>query len=155
DAGRRDRRRIGGHHAARRNTMTLVHGSLMRRVVALAVIAASAHAQGAPAVRPISAPGSISPPQPRAGAAAPQLPDGRVLVNDTQRRQLLLFDASLTTINIIADSGTGTARSYGARAGGIVPYLADSTLFVDPAGLSMLVIDPSGAVARVASLPRS
>src|SRR5262249_6669086 len=43
----------------------------------------------------------------------------------------------------------------GARAGGIIPYLGDSTLFVDPAGLSMLVIDPSGAIARVASLPRS
>src|SRR5262249_42368025 len=39
--------------------------------------------------------------------------------------------------------------------GGIIPYLADSTLFVDPAGLSMFVIGPTGAIARVASVPRS
>jgi hypothetical protein len=37
----------------------------------------------------------------------------------------------------------------------MIAYLGDSTLFIDPAGLSMFVIDPKGAIARVASVPRS
>jgi len=37
----------------------------------------------------------------------------------------------------------------------LIAYFADSTLFVDPAGLSMFVIDPAGKIARVASVPRS
>jgi hypothetical protein len=45
-------------------------------------------------------------------------------------------------------------NSYGTRAGGLIPY-RDSTLFVDPAGLSMFVIDGGGKIARVASVPRS
>jgi hypothetical protein len=122
---------------------------------AATVCAAVSGAQLAPGVRFITGPDAVSPHLLGSPAAVRQLRDGRLLVNDTQRRQLLLFDAGLTTMTVIADSGSGSAKSYGARAGGIIPYLADSTLFVDPAGLSMLVIAPDGAVARVASVPRS
>ena len=88
-------------------------------------------------------------------AAVRELPNGRLLVNDTQRRQLLLFDHALTTFTVVADSAGGGANSYGGGPGGIIPFVADSTLLVDPAGLSMFVIDPSGKIARVASIPRS
>lgn len=87
--------------------------------------------------------------------AVRELPDGRTLVNDTRRRQLLLFDRGLTAMTIVADSAGGRANSYGAGPGGIIPFLGDSTLLVDPAGLSMFVVDPSGKIARVASVPRS
>ena len=63
--------------------------------------------------------------------------------------------SALGTSAIIADSVAGAANSYGTRPGGLIAYLGDSTLFIDPAGLSMFVIDPKGAIARVASVPRS
>ena len=138
--------------------MTLIHSPLMRPLILLAAavgLASDGSAQTAPTVRLIDAPNAVSPHTLGSPSAVRQLRDGRLLVNDTQRRQLLVLDAAMTAMTVIADSASGSARSYGARAGGIIPYLADSTLFVDPAGLSMFVIGPDGAIARIASLPRS
>src|SRR5262249_26022886 len=84
-----------------------------------------------------------------------QLPNGSLLVNDTERRQVLLLDQPLTAVTVVADSAAGAENSYGPRAGGLIPYLADSSLFIDPTGLSMFVIGPDGRVARVGSIPRS
>jgi hypothetical protein len=108
-----------------------------------------------PAVRLINAPDASSPHAFGAVATVRQLPGGSVLVNDVQKRQLSLLDPSLAPRAVVADSASGTANSYGVRPGGLIPYLGDSTLFVDPAGLSMFVIDPAGKIARVASVPRS
>jgi hypothetical protein len=83
-----------------------------------------------------------------------ELSDGRLLVNDAARRQLLLLDRSLAVVKVIADSTTGAADSYGARPTGIIPYLADSTLLIDLGARAFLVIDPAGTVARVMSPPR-
>jgi hypothetical protein len=83
-----------------------------------------------------------------------QLPDGRLLVNDPARRQLLLFDADLKTSTAIADS-TNPAATYSGRNAGLLAYRGDSTLFVDPQSLSMLVIDPKGQVGRVMAVPRA
>lgn len=112
-------------------------------------------AQTAPPIRLINAPEASSKPVLGIVAAVRQLPDGKLLANDIQNRQLLLLDPSLTNLSVVADSTSGGANSYGVRPGGIIPYLGDSTLFVDPAGLSMFVIDPTGKIARVASVPRS
>ena len=83
------------------------------------------------------------------------LPGGRVLVNDALRRRVLMLDASLANATVVVDSASGAVNSYGPRGGGLIPFRGDSTLFVDPASLSMLVIDPAGTVARVMSVPRS
>ena len=83
------------------------------------------------------------------------LPDGRVLVNDPQGRRLVLLDASLAAATVVADSTSATANAYGGRFGGLLAWRGDSSLFVDPASLSMLVVDPAGKVARVMSVPRS
>lgn len=123
--------------------------------IALMLATTAVAAQQAPAVRLINAPDGASKQVLGTVAAIRQLPDGRILVNDIQNRQLLLLDHSLANITVVADSTSGGASSYGIRAGGIIPYLGDSTLFVDPAGLSMFVIDPAGKIARVASVPRS
>jgi len=129
------------------------------RILSLFVLAAASapalKSQPAPIVRLIAAPDSKSPPALVSPVAVRQLPNGTLLVNDTQRRQVLLFDRDLRTFTIVADSAGGAKNSYGAGAGGIIPYFADSTLLVDPAGLSMFVIDPAGKIARVASVPRS
>jgi hypothetical protein len=123
--------------------------------IALTFVSTALAAQQAPAVRLINAPDGSSKQVLGSVAAVRQLPDGGLLVNDVQNRQLLLLDHSLANVVVVADSTSGGASSYGIRPGGIIAYLGDSTLFVDPAGLSMFVIDPTGKIARVASVPRS
>ncbi|MEJ7809936.1 MAG: hypothetical protein WKG32_05890 [Gemmatimonadaceae bacterium] len=83
------------------------------------------------------------------------LPGGGVLVNDIVKRRVLLFDSTMTTFTVVADSTSSTANAYGPRPGGLIQYRGDSTLFVDAASLSMLVIDPAGKITRVMSVPRT
>jgi len=87
-------------------------------------------------------------------SAVRQLPGGRVLVNDPAGRRVLLLDTALKQLKVVADSTPSTATAYGPRPGGLLAYRGDSTLFVDPASLSMLVIDPAGTIARVMAAPR-
>jgi hypothetical protein len=87
-------------------------------------------------------------------SAVRQLPDGRLLVNDPVKRRVVLLDSMMKTISVVADTTPATANAYGTRGGGILPFRGDSTLFLDPASLSMLVIDPKGSVARVMAAPR-
>jgi len=84
-----------------------------------------------------------------------QLSDGKVLVNDIIGRRVLLFDSTLANETVIADTTSATANAYGTRPGGLIAYRGDSTLFIDPASLSMLLIDPGGKIARVMSAPRA
>jgi len=83
-----------------------------------------------------------------------ELPDGRVLVNDGMRRRLLLMDTTLQAVEVVLDSLSEIANTYGTRPGALLPYHADSTLFVDPASFAMVVIDPAGRVVRVRSVWR-
>ncbi|AHG92493.1 hypothetical protein J421_4958 (plasmid) [Gemmatirosa kalamazoonensis] len=84
-----------------------------------------------------------------------QLPDGRLLVNDPSKRRVILFEADLSKYTVVADSTSATANAYSGRMAGLIPYRADSTLFVDPTSMSMLVIDPKGNLGtRVMSVPR-
>ena len=139
--------------------MSHEHSHTYMRTLSLIVgTATSLLAQQSPHALParlIAAPEAKSAATLGSPVAVRELPDGRALVNDTRRRQLLLFDRGLTAMMIVADSAGGRANSYGAGPGGIIPFLGDSTLLVDPAGLSMFVVDPSGKIARVASVPRS
>lgn len=78
-----------------------------------------------------------------------------VLVNDQRRRRVLLFDNQLSSYAVVADSTPETGNAYSGRVGGLFAYRGDSSLFIDPASLSMLIIDASGKIARVLSVPRS
>lgn len=82
-----------------------------------------------------------------------ELSDGRLLVNDAGARRLLLLDASLRVIRVVADSIAGSGISYGRRPTGIIPYVADSTLLVDLSARAFLVVDPQGVIVRVMSVP--
>ncbi|MEO7996620.1 MAG: hypothetical protein ABI852_04200 [Gemmatimonadaceae bacterium] len=82
------------------------------------------------------------------------LSGGKVLVNDGVRRQLIILDEKFATRTIAIDSVTTGGQSYGPRASPLIPYLADSTFFVDGASLTLLVIDPNGKIARVMSAPK-
>jgi len=77
------------------------------------------------------------------------LSNGRLLVNDIVGRRVLLLDSALTLVSVVADTTSATANAYGTRPGGLIAFHGDSTLFVDPGSLSMLLIDPNGKIARV------
>ena len=127
----------------------------LRSIALIVCVSAPAFAQSLPAVRPlgpvvrVSATdifGSISGVRP--------LPGGRVLVNDLVRRQLLLLDSTFAKEAVVADTTAATANAFSGRTAGLIRYRGDSTLFIDPTSLSMLVIDGQGKVARVMAIPR-
>lgn len=136
----------------------LVSSTLMtiRSVLLLPLLAAPLAAQSPAsiAVRQLPAPAATSAEVIGSLAAVRQLPNGNLLVNDQARRRVLLVDSTLKVVGTVADSTSGTANAYGIRPGGLIEYRGDSTLFVDPASLSMLVIDPAGKVVRVMAAPR-
>jgi hypothetical protein len=82
-----------------------------------------------------------------------QLPDGRVVVNDFGAKQLLLFDSLLKTSIVALDSAGPTDRRRYGSGGALVPYLADTTLFVDFAAAALLILDGNGAVVRQTAPP--
>ncbi len=131
------------------------HRPILRAVTLVALTAAGASAQtaGRPPVRQLPTPSSTSMDVLGSLAAVRHLPNGNVLVNDQAGRRILLLDSTLKRVAVVADSSSG-ANGYGARPGGLIAYRGDSTLFVDPAALSMLVIDPAGKITRVMAAPR-
>ena len=90
-------------------------------------------------------------------SAVRQLPGGGVIVNDATRRQLVLFDSTLSTHTVIADTSTNSPNSYGLRglSGGLVPYVGDSTIFIDTESQAFLIIDERGRFARVMAPTRA
>ncbi|WP_396218763.1 hypothetical protein [Gemmatimonas sp.] len=83
------------------------------------------------------------------------LPDGSIFINDVQRRQLLRFDPTLQNVVVVADTAPGALMPYGQRPIGLIPYLGDSSIVVDPATLSMVVLDKNGKTVRVMASPRT
>lgn len=83
-----------------------------------------------------------------------QLPGGKVLVDDGVRRQVKLFDSTLAHSTIVIDSTAGVSNSYGLRASPLIPWLADSSLWVDYTSQSFVVFDPNGQIARTMAAPR-
>ncbi len=123
--------------------------------LALFALAPAAHAQQAlPPAHSIGPIEHVTTEPMKAVSAVRELPDGRVLVNDIVDHRVLLFDSTFAHATPVADSTSSTANAYGNMPGGLIRYRGDSTLFVDPASLSMLVLDGSGKIARVMSVPR-
>jgi hypothetical protein len=123
--------------------------------IALAAAGSLAGAQALPPVRQLGPVTAVDKEPLGAISGVRQLPDGRVLVNDIVGRRVVMFDSTLSNITVVADTTSATANAYGVRPGGLIAFRGDSTLFVDPASLSMLLIDPNGKVARVMSAPRA
>lgn len=88
------------------------------------------------------------------GTAVP-LPGGKVLVNDILNRRVVMFDSTLANVTVVADTTSATANAYGARGGGLIGYGGDSALFIDPASLSMMVVNPNGELTTVRAVPRA
>jgi len=132
--------------------------SITRSLCALTLVIGSAPALGAqalPPVRPLGPVVRVSETDMLGSVSAVRpLPGGRLLVNDLVRRQLLLLDSTFARVAVVADTTPATAGAYSGRTAGLIPYRGDSTLFIDPSSLSMLVIDGTGVVARVMAVPR-
>lgn len=109
-------------------------------------------AQERPPVRPLG-PALVTSEALGAIAGVRHLSNGRVLVNDQRGRRVLLMDSTFRVVRVVADSTMATNRAYGASTGGLFAYKGDTTIFVDPASLSMLVIDADGIVRRVMAAP--
>ena len=107
-----------------------------------------------PAVRRIATAQALSTEDLGAVTSVLELADGRVLVNDGSRRRLLLMDTTLKTVQVVLDSLAEVANTYGTRPGTLIPYRADSVLFVDPVSYAVLVLDPTARIARVRSIWR-
>ena len=123
-------------------------------ILAASVTATPLAAQTLPPVRPLGATVARSTEPMGTVTTAVPLPGGKVLVNDILKRRVLLLDSTLTQVTVVADSTSSTANAYGARPGGLLSYRGDSALFVDPASMSMLVINTEGKITRVMSAPR-
>lgn len=83
------------------------------------------------------------------------LSDGSVFVNDAGKRQLLKLDANLKRVAVVADTAPGAIMPYGQRPLGLMPYLGDTTIVVDPSTLSLVVLDSHGKTVRVMASPRT
>ncbi|HEX7545679.1 MAG TPA: hypothetical protein VF368_03060, partial [Gemmatimonadaceae bacterium] len=123
-------------------------------LLALTVLASLAGAQQPlPPVRPL---GSVLATSTEPLASVSQvraLPGGRVIVHDLTGRRVLLFDSTFKNFTVIADSTSATGNAYGSRLGGLVQFRGDSTLFIDPQSISMLVIDGNGKIVRTMAVP--
>ncbi len=92
-----------------------------------------------------------------ARVAVRPLSSGKVLVNDVARQRVLLFDASLKSATVVMDSGSSGANAampMAIQSAQLIPYLADSSLYVDVSSMSLLVLDPNGKVGHVMALPK-
>lgn len=106
-----------------------------------------------PPVRQIATVTAVSRDSLASVTAAVEVAGGRVYVNDIIARRVVLYDSTLTTAVVIADSDGTTGEAYGARPGTLLPFRGDSALLITPASLSMLVLSPTGGVARVMAMP--
>lgn len=121
----------------------------------LAALAAVASAQQRPPVRQLG-PITAGTGETFANIGAIRaLSTGGLLINDIPGRRVLLFDPGLASFTVVADSTSATATAYGAQPGAVVAYRGDSSIFIDPASVSMLVIDPAGKIGRVMAVPRA
>lgn len=122
-------------------------------LIAVCSVPRSAAAQTIP-IRELAAPNARSTESFGTIFGVRQLNGGKVLVNDGTRRQLIILDEKFATRTIAIDSAMTGGQSYGPRASPLIPYLADSSFFVDGASLTLLVIDPNGKITRVMSAPK-
>lgn len=123
--------------------------------LSILLIATAAGAQQQPAIRQLPSIAAKSSVQWSNIIGVRALPGGRVLVNDIAGRKVVLLDSTLAPITIVADTTPATSTAYSGRIAGIIPFRGDSTLFVDPQSMSMMVVDPNGKMTRVMALPRA
>jgi len=130
-------------------------GYIVRSSLIVAIAASTAFAQQRPPIRQLGAVTAVSTERFANVTSVRALSNGSILVNDVPGRRVLMFDPALSKFTVVADSTSATANAYGGRIGSLIAYRGDSSIFVDPSSVSMLIIDPAGKVARVVAIPRA
>lgn len=133
----------------------MIRSVLLRSSALLALTAFTAAAQQRPPIRQLGAVTAKSAETFNNLVSVRPLSNGSVLVNDVAGRRVIMFDPALSKFTLIADSTSATSNAYSGRMGSLIAFRADSSVFIDPASVSMLVIDPAGKVARVMAIPRA
>lgn len=126
-----------------------------RAVIGLSIAVASAAGAQLPAVRQLGPAIATTTESFGSVPSVRALSDGRVLVSDMARRRLVMFDSSLARSQPVLSPTGAAALTYPVRGGLLIPLPADTTLVVDAAGYSFVVIDGAGKVARAMSVPRA
>lgn len=128
--------------------------TLRSTLIALTSFASVAGAQALPPIRPLGPVLSTSTEPMASVSQVRALPGGRVLVHDNTGRRVLLYDSTFKKFSVIADTTGATGNAYGSRLGGLISARGDTTLFVDPQSISMLVIDGNGKIVRTMAAPQ-
>jgi hypothetical protein len=82
-----------------------------------------------------------------------ELSGSRVLVNDSRRRQVRLFDSSLATSALALDSVGAAAFNYGSRWAPLLRYRGDSSILIEMPSRALRVLDGRGQVVRTLEPP--
>ena len=114
-----------------------------------------AAAQTAVPVRTVEPPSAVAREPLGLNLGVRELPDGRVLFSDAEHFRLLLFDSALATFTTLADTTGRAGFKFGFSEAQLIGYLGDSSLVVDYPSKVLLVLDPRGAIARTAALPKA
>ncbi|MEP6779690.1 MAG: hypothetical protein ABJC26_07350 [Gemmatimonadaceae bacterium] len=82
------------------------------------------------------------------------LPNGGVLHSDQAAHRIVLIGAEMKSVKLIADASATSPNNLGPVNGKLLPYLADSSVFVDASTQSLIVLDGNGKFVRVMAVPR-
>ncbi|HXT16305.1 MAG TPA: hypothetical protein VN706_11785 [Gemmatimonadaceae bacterium] len=129
----------------------------MRLLILVIVLTASAaDAQAPPQIRQIGVLEHMTPTSMVLASVtnALAMPGGRVLINDTRGRRVLLLDSTLSRATVVADSTDATANTYSYSWSTLVRYRGDTALLMVPSSLSMFIITPAGVLGRIMAMPR-
>ena len=99
-------------------------------------------------LRELSAPEVQTLPQFASIASVRELSTGKVMVNDSARRQLLMFDHPLVNAVVALDSAAMTSRGYARWMSGVRPFAGDSSLFADELSGTLVILDGEGKIGR-------
>jgi hypothetical protein len=129
---------------------TFTIGLLLGTVGAASGVQSSGRASSPIPIRQVEAPSAISKQVVGNIRGLIQLPDGRLLVNDPNRRRLLVLDKNLTVASVSSDSSASGRTAYPrVGVGSLYYYLGDSSLLIDRDARALLVIGPDGSIGRV------
>lgn len=137
------------------HSIRVASGALLTLCVSAAVVGA----QAAPKIpiRTLAPSSAVSKDSVGPVVALRELSNGTVMVNDLASRRVLLFDAKLASARSVIDTIGGEGPNAAAKVQGwantLIPYIADSTLYVDVATQSLMVLAPNGKLARMMSIP--
>ena len=141
--------RISLRHVAHRQARSIVAAATSTGLVAWFVPAVAAAQARAVPVRRVTAPVTSR----ESFTMVPSvrgLPGERALVSDERGKRLMLFDSTMLSATIVADSvrSTGVAYPSSPLLNPLMRYVGDSTLLMDFEARAYLVIDPNGKIVR-------